>query len=116
LKIISIILSLYVILLAFMPCEDELGSAFSQDQSNLATSQQDATHHDIVQHEKHLHGDASEDLCTPFCQCHCCHTHITFFDTGWYLENLPFTNQKSIPYVEQAALSLPFSMCQPPRV
>ncbi|MDT0651183.1 MULTISPECIES: DUF6660 family protein [Autumnicola] len=64
-KIFTIILSLYFLALNFAPCSDTVPDS---DDTQLEFSQTtDADHND-------------SDLCSPFCQCHCCHVHTIDFE------------------------------------
>ncbi len=66
-KWLNIILSVYLIALACMPCADmEINSATH----SLATHQST--------HENHSH-DKANDLCNPFCTCNCCGAQILSF-------------------------------------
>tara|TARA_R110002073_G_scaffold80283_1_gene193579 strand:- start:576 stop:887 length:312 start_codon:yes stop_codon:yes gene_type:complete len=64
-KFIAFILSIYILALNFAPCEDN------------------AINDNDVKVEISKNGDIGEshnvlDLCSPFCQCHCCHIHATY--------------------------------------
>ncbi|WP_127844265.1 DUF6660 family protein [Psychroflexus aestuariivivens] len=66
-KFFAFILSIYIFTLNLVPCEDtgtfdnEVKTEISQDLG-----------------DNHQHQDA--DMCSPFCQCHCCHIHATHFE------------------------------------
>lgn len=63
-KLISVVFSVYFLVLNFSPCEDnEVGS------DDIVT--------EIIQH---LDDDLEIDLCSPFCNCQCCHIYATYFD------------------------------------
>ncbi len=64
-KIITAILAIYIFGLNFMPCNDNVADLEEQSGIHL-TSSEDG-------HQDHEH---SSDLCSPFCQCHCCHIHV----------------------------------------
>ncbi|NER11836.1 hypothetical protein GWK08_00130 [Leptobacterium flavescens] len=66
-KILAVILSFYFLGLNFMPCSDALEN---EKDATEFVSQTDADH-------DHDHDGDSEELCSPFCQCHCCHAHVT---------------------------------------
>lgn len=61
-KIIALLLSFYILSLNVLPCTD------SADVS--VTSQTEVS----LNSDLH-HGDFDQDLCAPFCTCHCCHVH-----------------------------------------
>ncbi len=51
-----------------MPCSDN----FSHLQENQTES--------LISFDVHQ-AENSTDQCSPFCQCHCCHVHVTEFNT-----------------------------------
>ncbi|MEH6679500.1 MAG: DUF6660 family protein [Sediminicola sp.] len=61
-KLITVILSFYFLALNIVPCSDMEGT--DDDGPMIAVNGFG---------EEHPHG--SGDLCSPFCQCHCCHSH-----------------------------------------
>jgi hypothetical protein len=63
-KFLAFILSIYILALNFSPCEDN--NAINDEVKTEITKQVDDGHVDL-------------DLCSPFCQCHCCHIHATYF-------------------------------------
>ncbi|MDY0779366.1 DUF6660 family protein [Tenacibaculum sp. IB213877] len=65
-KLLTFILSIYIFGLNLMPCEDN-----GMTQKDIQTEISQKLNND------HQHQDS--DLCSPFCQCHCCHVHITQF-------------------------------------
>ena len=65
-RIVAFILSIFVLAMAIMPCEDEFDKTVS---SEVSISQ-------IDNHSDH-HSHQNEDGCTPFCICQCCGTPIT---------------------------------------
>ena len=60
-KIISFILSLLILSMALSPCTDE-------PIENESVSIETHDHHEESSHN---------DLCSPFCTCNCCHSHVT---------------------------------------
>ena len=62
-KIIAIILSVLFLSLSVVPCAD---AATDFEDGDLI----------VQQHNDH---NASADLCSPFCQCQCCHNHIMVY-------------------------------------
>jgi hypothetical protein len=64
-RIIAFILSIFVLSMAIMPCEDGMDDAIFEN-----TSQ---SHFDD---QSHNHAQDKEDGCTPFCICTCCGTNI----------------------------------------
>ena len=64
-KVVAIILSFYFLALNVVPCSDATNSA---DDTQVVT---------VID----IDGDHNQDceLCSPFCQCHCCHVHTINF-------------------------------------
>ncbi|HBF20185.1 MAG TPA: hypothetical protein DDW81_08800, partial [Cryomorphaceae bacterium] len=62
----SAILSIYFLGLSLLPCADF-------DQVTGEYGQQVFVDHD---HSGHTHDIPADDQCSPFCMCHCCHTHV----------------------------------------
>ncbi|WKN45403.1 DUF6660 family protein [Tunicatimonas pelagia] len=104
-RVFSLVWSFYVLLLASVPCSDEPVSDVATDQTVVAASQSDA----------HPHGHDSEDFCTPFCQCHCCHSHVVFFAAFGSLDRPEPVTPSFINYTPQAEQSYAFSLFQPPQ-
>ncbi|WKN32187.1 hypothetical protein PZB74_02310 [Porifericola rhodea] len=104
-RLIATILSFYVLLLAFAPCGDE-----------VSHEEGAAEEVSIVQEEVQEEYDLCLDFCTPFCHCHCCHSHVTFFDSVWpgYLD-IPYGDLLT-HYSEQKEALFPYSIFQPPRL
>ena len=64
-KFLAFILSIYILALNFAPCQDN-------DEFNTEVKTE------ITQHNTD-DGHMDLDLCSPFCQCHCCQIHATYF-------------------------------------
>ncbi|WP_394340435.1 DUF6660 family protein [Marinoscillum furvescens] len=61
-KFLTIILSFFLLGLSLVPCADE-----TEPDSVEISYEESGSDHD---HNK------SEDLCSPFCVCNCCHSHL----------------------------------------
>ncbi|MDG3581798.1 hypothetical protein OSR52_07590 [Galbibacter sp. CMA-7] len=60
------------------------------------------------------HADA--DLCSPFCQCHCCHVHIVQNTSEkYYLSTTEISSKIEFHYL-QVDDDFPIDILQPPRV
>jgi len=68
-KFLAFLLSVYILALNFVPCED-----------NNATDKDIKT--ELSQNIDVNHSHNGLDLCSPFCHCHCCHIHITYFNSS----------------------------------
>lgn len=63
---------------------------------------------------EHSHSDL-HDLCTPFCSCHCCHTHITN-NCAFCSEELTFFECKSTDQPFSYLSRISFSIWDPPTI
>ncbi|WP_231919720.1 DUF6660 family protein [Salegentibacter salegens] len=70
----AFILSLYVMGLNFLACNDSDSSQVNSDSEITMVNVQNL---DI----DHSH-DKVADLCPPFCSCHCCHVHTVDFGSS----------------------------------
>ena len=79
-KLITGILAVLFLGLSLIPCDD----AGSEENEHVTILDGDLDH------------DHSQepDLCSPFCVCHCCHTHFATYDN--FYDGLP-----SLPFVIQ---------------
>ncbi|WP_242203620.1 DUF6660 family protein [Aestuariivivens insulae] len=102
-KILTTILAIYIFALNIVPCED--GVAISDE---VKTELSQAIDHD------HQHQDA--DLCSPFCQCHCCHIHVTHFNEVEYTLSNPLISCEVFFHTEGLVKAFNNSVLQPPQV
>tara|TARA_R110002049_G_scaffold239599_1_gene412938 strand:+ start:6748 stop:7059 length:312 start_codon:yes stop_codon:yes gene_type:complete len=65
-KFLTFIFAIYIFALNIAPCEDT-----SVLDNEVKTEVSQAMNND------HRHN--SSELCSPFCNCHCCHIHATYF-------------------------------------
>ncbi|WP_373422834.1 DUF6660 family protein [Halomarinibacterium sedimenti] len=100
-KFLSFILSIYFLALNFSPCED-----LSVVSDELKT--------EISQNTNDGHLDF--DLCSPFCQCHCCHIHVTHFKVVEYNLSSSLISTKVFHYFEGMESNFSSSLFQPPQV
>jgi len=99
-KIMAFLLAFFLLGLAIVPCADNL------PQSNIEQVSDS--------HSDHNH-DADSDLCSPFCVCHCCHTHFVVNQSlfnGEYVA--PYLMPES-NYIESAPSGFANSLLQPPQ-
>lgn len=104
-RISQIVLAIYVLLLAVYPCSD-VESQSSEDRieaiSLIQTSQKN---------------DLEEDICTPFCICACCATHIRVTSsTGPNGSGVIHNTKAKIPYLENMVSFDSNNIWQPPRI
>ena len=67
-KNLSVLLALYFLSLTAVPCMDRDGEVKDNHEQTVSISQERSGH-------SHDHQDTA-DGCSPFCLCHCCHTHV----------------------------------------
>jgi hypothetical protein len=70
-KIFSFLLSIYIFCLAIMPCSDIHLVLHEIEHSS-------AYHNDYESQDNRDHSEDSDNHCSPFCTCSCCHTSINF--------------------------------------
>jgi hypothetical protein len=71
-RIISLILGIYLILLTGIACADDTSDS-SMDTGSVIVQTNDHNH----SHNQH----GNEDGCSPLCYCNCCHTQLNFTTT-----------------------------------
>ncbi|AZQ59842.1 hypothetical protein EJ994_13935 [Maribacter sp. MJ134] len=102
-KFLAVILSLYFLALNVVPCGDD-----GQISDSVTTEFQV----DFDQNQEH--GDC--ELCSPFCQCHCCHSHTLVFGLDIFKPIEPTIAQECFSHFESVSEDLVFSLFQPPRI
>ena len=102
-KFIAFILSIYILALNFAPCEDN------------------AINDNDVKVEISKNGDIGEshnvlDLCSPFCQCHCCHIHATYFNLDAFTTASENISTNIFLHFDSLGKDISNSILQPPRI
>ncbi|WP_339704507.1 DUF6660 family protein [uncultured Kriegella sp.] len=101
-KFTAVILAFYILTLNLTPCED--GSV-----------KEGVVHDEMVQSVDDHHGQGNLDLCSPFCICHCCHLHATYFSPAdIYLVSNTITT-KVFLHFDSLGKDIPNTILQPPR-
>ncbi|MDT7827528.1 DUF6660 family protein [Pricia sp. S334] len=103
-KMLGLILSIYFLALNVLPCQDE---PVTEDSTQTELVQDQGVGHD--------HSPCTSDLCSPFCGCHCCHTHSTKFELVGYDPYQPAFPQADFAHFDSAGNDFPHSLFQPPR-
>ena len=104
-KFLVVIFSLYFLALNLLPCQD-------------APVTEDTAHPELVQPQgdAHDHGQCDSDLCSPFCGCHCCHSHTVDFGLVTFEPfQLPIP-QMDFAHFDSLGENFPHSLFQPPRI
>lgn len=101
-KIFSIILSFYFLGLNFTPCEDAAAEA---NDAQTEFSVEADTGHD----------HSTADMCSPFCNCHCCHVHTIDIGLAGFepLNVVPLQNP--LLHFDNLGKDFRNSLFQPPR-
>jgi hypothetical protein len=100
-KIVAFILSIYIIALNFAPCEDNVAS-------------NDEVKSEISQHSDGGHCDL--DLCSPFCQCHCCQIYATSLNKVDFNISSTVISTEVFFHFDGIEKDFKNSILQPPRV
>lgn len=93
---------MYFLALNFVPCSD---SANAPDETQeVSVSDFNGDH------------DQKCELCSPFCQCHCCHVHTVDFGIANFKPFQPSINQEKFVHFDSLGKDISHSLLQPPRV
>ena len=101
-KVVAIILSFYFLALNVVPCSD---SANNENVSQVVT---------VIDFDGEHNQDC--ELCSPFCQCHCCHVHTINFGLAAFQPLQPGIPQENFAHFDNLGKELPYSLFQPPQV
>jgi len=101
-KSIAIILSLYFLALNFIPCNDGEMSSDEVDIENV-----------IAMDGNHDHG--ATDLCSPFCNCHCCHVHTIESNIISFEPLILMNFKENFAHFDSLGNDISHSLFQPPR-
>ncbi|MGM5470267.1 DUF6660 family protein [Flavobacteriaceae bacterium LMO-SS05] len=100
-KILAFILSVYILALNFAPCED---SDAANDEAKTELSQ-------------HIDNDHTDlDLCSPFCQCQCCHVNVIDFNIADLKLQVSEISTELFFHIYGLEKSFNNTILQPPRV
>lgn len=101
-KLLTLILSVYFLALNVVPCSD--ADIVTDNQVTLAAD------NGVDQ------GHAFNDMCSPFCMCHCCHTHTVNFNMVTFELFQPLISQEELAHFESSGKDVFLDLLQPPRV
>lgn len=112
-KIFSFLLSIYIFCLAILPCSD----------IHLVINDSEHTtyHAENESHDTHDHSEDSDNHCSPFCTCTCCHTSINFeFGSKSVLVSRKFVQVSTVDntflYYDSPSTTYRNTIWQPPKV
>ncbi len=97
----TITLSIYFLTLNFLQCEDS-----AVDISDL----------EIEISQNIDHDDCALDLCSPFCQCYCCHMHVINFNVHQPTLHLVEIHSEIFTHKEGVIKDIALTILQPPQV
>lgn len=105
-RIIALILSIYILGINFVPCSDVAQENLSNDVvENVASV------------EEHSHSqDGVVDLCSPFCQCHCCHVHVIKFQVTEFETITNEISRHQFAHIDNSGKDTTNPLLQPPRI
>ena len=102
-RLFTLILSFYVIVLTAIPCIDTTVNVVLQN-TELSHQTKDCDHNNDT------------DRCSPFCTCNCCATSVIFQDYLVQLNCFPFSEKQYFP-VSSGFFSDPLAtIWQPPKI
>lgn len=107
-KYIAFILSLYFLGLNFTPCNDEVATISCENMNCETDARIDSEASSYCDGEK-------EDLCSPFCKCHCCHVHVINLLADSFDVFSPGFPSGTFAHSDSLGKELSFSLLQPPR-
>ncbi|MEE1946333.1 DUF6660 family protein [Pedobacter sp. KR3-3] len=101
-RYLTIICSVYMLLLAFMPCKDELVIVVSQTQQ-------------VLQKDSGSAGHCNQEACPPFCTCACCSVVRHFLTTEPIVYIEKSIVKPYLPTAVSALQKLSMPIWQPPQ-
>ena len=101
-KFLAVILSFYFLALNAVPCNDTKDAP----SDNVETYVMD------IDTE---HGQDCE-LCSPFCNCHCCHVHTINFEVANFEPVVLLSIKENFSHFEGLGKEVAFALFQPPQV
>ncbi|WP_084273485.1 DUF6660 family protein [Maribacter antarcticus] len=101
-KLFTVILSIYFLVLNLVPCGDT--DNVDDDSQVVSIMDYDGDH------------DQDCELCSPFCQCHCCHVHTVDFGITNFVPLQPAISKENFVHFDGHGKDISHSLFQPPRV
>lgn len=104
-KFISVIISIIILALSFVPCTDSISP--NQESQSLSTSHQESRNH--KQHS---------DFCSPLCVCSCCGTVVAQIeaDSGIETYQEQTSTLKESIFKQNLPTDLYYSIWEPPKI
>ncbi len=102
-KLFALFMGFCILFMTAMPCNDKTENALTAQTSHLSST------------KDNNHKQAT-DLCTPFCACNCCATHVIGQgDIPFSIKKKVTTGKPGVHYVQPFTSEQSFSIWQPPR-
>ena len=101
-KVLSIILSLYVLVLTTIPCVDRPFAKITPQSEYCGTASDHLGHDD--------------DSCSPFCVCNCCGNHVVSIEKLGLSKIFSYPGEKITPTTISFKSNLFRSIWQPPKI
>ena len=102
-KIMSVIVSVLFLSLTLLPCDEDAMEDYNRNEA----------HYNVAENHDH---NAEPDFCSPFCQCHCCHTHITTEQIPHLNYSLILISETTSNYTYNIGKDISDSLLQPPQL
>lgn len=102
-KFLAFILSIYIFALNLALCEDNVAL------DNIVNTE-------ILQAIGDDHQNQDSDLCSPFCQCHCCHVHILDFGIASFNPFQDTILKENFSHFDSLGKDIHYSLLQPPKI
>jgi hypothetical protein len=105
-KLLTILFSIYIIVLSCLPCADA-GKAVGKSSVTVHTEKQSTT-------DEH-----SDDACSPFCICNCCHYSDFHKTTDSIIKGISlaiFIEEQTTEYTSTLFSTFQNSIWQPPQI
>jgi len=99
---LAIILSFYFLALNVVPCNDDV--SIQNDSQVVATVDFDGDH------------DQDCELCSPFCQCHCCHVHTIDFGITQFEPFQSTILQDNFNHFDSLGKDISLALLEPPQI
>lgn len=99
-KILVYILTIYLLGLNFLPCNDTIPLEKDTEITQVHADQ----------------GQQYQDWCSPFCQCHCCHAHVIEMGSTSFEVSSPVISKQQFFYFDDKGWDIYKSFLQPPQV
>lgn len=105
-KMTSLILALYTLVLSLVPCSDDISIISGGDHSISS-----------IEDHSHSHESETQDSCTPFCICQCCGSSINLPLYAFISSNKKVVNSKKYPnYISSYSFVFKEGVWHPPSV